>query len=66
MLPVLLPNAKPNNSRFRNRAPKVSLLIRLVAVQTSGAARAWHGVGIQRGSKSVRGSFPDGKKTGRR
>jgi hypothetical protein len=30
-LPVLLRNAKPNNSRFRNRAQKVSISIRLDA-----------------------------------
>jgi len=38
-LPVLLRNAKPNNGRFRNRAPKVSFSIRLAAVQASGGAR---------------------------
>ena len=31
ILPVLLRNAKPNNGRFRNRATKVSILIRLEA-----------------------------------
>ncbi|MGB9438396.1 MAG: hypothetical protein WCB15_10675, partial [Desulfobacterales bacterium] len=29
ILPVLLRIAKPNNGRFRNRAPKVSFSIRL-------------------------------------
>ncbi|MGB9442541.1 MAG: hypothetical protein WCB15_31685, partial [Desulfobacterales bacterium] len=37
ILPVLLRIAKPNNGRFRNRAPKVSFSIRLDA-QASGAA----------------------------
>jgi hypothetical protein len=31
ILPVLLRNSKPNNGRFRNRAPKVSFPIRLDA-----------------------------------
>ena len=35
---MLLRNAKPNNGRFRNRAPKVSISIKLAAVQASGAA----------------------------
>jgi hypothetical protein len=39
ILPVLLRNAKPNNGRFRNRAPKVSISIKLAAFQASGAAR---------------------------
>jgi hypothetical protein len=38
ILPVLLRNAKPNNGRFRNRAPKVSISIKLAAFQASGAA----------------------------
>jgi hypothetical protein len=29
ILPVLLRNAKPNNGRFQNRAPKVSISIKL-------------------------------------
>jgi hypothetical protein len=31
ILPVLLRNAKPNNGRFRNRAPKASISIKLAA-----------------------------------
>jgi hypothetical protein len=38
ILPVLLRNVKPNNGRFPNRAPKVSILIKLTAVQARGAA----------------------------
>jgi hypothetical protein len=38
ILLVLLRNAKPNNGRFPNRAPKVSFLIRLAAFQASGGA----------------------------
>jgi hypothetical protein len=38
ILPVLLRNAKPNNSRFRNRAPKVSISIKLAVFLASGAA----------------------------
>jgi hypothetical protein len=37
-LPVLLRNAKPNNGRFRNRAPKVSISIKLAVFLASGAA----------------------------
>ncbi|MGB9443030.1 MAG: hypothetical protein WCB15_34140, partial [Desulfobacterales bacterium] len=37
ILPVLLRIAKPNNGRFRNRAPKVSFPIRLAVF--SGDAR---------------------------
>jgi hypothetical protein len=43
ILPVLLRNAKPNNGRFRNRAPKVSFSIRLAAVQASGGAEPLNG-----------------------
>jgi hypothetical protein len=39
ILPVLLRNAKPNNGRFRNRAPKVSISIKLAAFQARGGAR---------------------------
>jgi hypothetical protein len=39
ILPVLLRNAKPNNGRFPNQAPKVSFSIRLAAFQASGGAR---------------------------
>jgi len=35
---VLLRNAKPNNGRFQNRAPKVSVSIKLTAFQTGGWA----------------------------
>jgi len=38
ILPVLLRNAKPNNGRFQNRAPKVSVSIKLTAFQTGGWA----------------------------
>jgi uncharacterized membrane protein YqaE (UPF0057 family) len=38
ILPVLLRNAKPNNGRFRNRAPKVSISIKLAVFLASGAA----------------------------
>jgi hypothetical protein len=38
ILPVFLPNAKPNNSRFQNRAPKVSISIKLAVFQASGRA----------------------------
>jgi hypothetical protein len=38
ILPVLLRNAKPNNGRFRNRAPKVFFSIRLAAFKASGGA----------------------------
>jgi hypothetical protein len=38
ILQVLLRNAKPNNGRFWNRAPKVSTSIKLAAFQTSGWA----------------------------
>jgi hypothetical protein len=31
--------AKPNNGQFRNRAPKVSISIKLAAFQARGAAR---------------------------
>jgi hypothetical protein len=31
MLPVVLPNTKPNNGRFQNRVPEVSFSIRLDA-----------------------------------
>jgi hypothetical protein len=37
-LPVLLRNAKPNNGRFRNRTPKVSISIKLVVFWASGCA----------------------------
>jgi hypothetical protein len=39
ILPVLLRNAKPNNGRFRNRAPKVSIPIKLAVFSASSAAR---------------------------
>jgi hypothetical protein len=39
ILLVLLRNAKPNNGRFRNRAPKVSISIKLAVFQASGGAR---------------------------
>jgi hypothetical protein len=35
---VLLRNAKPNNSRFRNLTPKVSIPIKLADFQASGWA----------------------------
>jgi len=38
ILPVLLRNAKPNNGRFRNRAPKVSISIKLAVFLASGVA----------------------------
>jgi len=38
ILPVLLRNAKPNNGRFRNRAPKVSISIKLAVFLASGGA----------------------------
>jgi hypothetical protein len=38
ILPVLLRNAKPNNGRFRNRAPKVSISIKLAVFLASAAA----------------------------
>jgi len=38
ILPVLLRNAKPNNGRFRNRAPKVSISIKLAVFLASGWA----------------------------
>ena len=38
ILTVLLRIAKPNNGRFRNRAPKVSFPIKLAAFQASGWA----------------------------
>jgi hypothetical protein len=36
MLPVLFPNAKPNNGRFQNRVPEVSFSIRLAVVYVKG------------------------------
>jgi hypothetical protein len=36
ILPVLLRNAKPNNGRFRNRAPKVSFSIKPAIFLTGG------------------------------
>ena len=36
ILPMLSRNAKPNNNRFQNRAPKVSFLIRLAVFLASG------------------------------
>jgi len=39
ILPVLLRNAKPNNGRFWNRAPKVSILIRLAVFFASDPTR---------------------------
>jgi len=38
ILPVLLRNAKPNNGRFRNRAAKGSISIKLAAFRASGSA----------------------------
>jgi hypothetical protein len=38
ILPVLLRNAKPNNGRFRNRAPKVSFSINLAVFLADGWA----------------------------
>jgi hypothetical protein len=38
MLPVVLPNTKPNNGRFQNQVPEVSLLIQLAASQAGGWA----------------------------
>ncbi len=38
ILPVLLRNAKPNNGRFRNRAPKVSISIKLAVFLAGGWA----------------------------
>jgi hypothetical protein len=37
--PVLLRNAKPNNGRFQNRVPKVSIPIELAVFSASVAAR---------------------------
>jgi hypothetical protein len=38
ILPVLLRNAKPNNGRFPNRAPKVTFLIRPAIFLAGGGA----------------------------
>jgi hypothetical protein len=38
-LPVLLQNAKPNNGRFRNQTPKVSISINLALFLASDYAR---------------------------
>ena len=38
ILPVLLRNAKPNNGRFRNRVPEVSISIKLAVFLASGCA----------------------------
>jgi hypothetical protein len=38
ILPVLLRNAKPNNGRFQNRAPKVSISIKLAVFLAGGWA----------------------------
>ena len=54
ILPVLLRNAKPNNGRFRNRAPKVSISIKLADFQASGAARMKTSRKIRFPLKSIR------------